>query len=113
MPASPKCETMGEGRMPFSEYMEHEHIEAMRAVFHKVCDALSLNGHVDDPMTELVVNKIVALAEAGKHDADQLAEHVLNDLVDDGLPPPSDKPRHDPSTSILKFESYQAALSSL
>jgi hypothetical protein len=46
------------------------------------------------------VNKIVALAEAGKHDADQLAEHVLNDLVDDGLPPPSDKPRHDPSPQV-------------
>jgi hypothetical protein len=39
-------------------------------------------------MTEVVVNKIVALAKAGEHDADRLAEHVLNDLIDDGLPPP-------------------------
>jgi hypothetical protein len=50
---------MGEGRMPFSKYMKHEHIEAMRAAFYKVL----LNGDVDDPMTEVVVNKIVALAK--------------------------------------------------
>jgi hypothetical protein len=86
--------------MPFSKYMEHEHIEAMRAAFYKVCDALLLNGHVDDPMTEVVVDKIVALAKAGEHDAERLAEHVLNDLIDDGLPPPSEKPRHDPSPQV-------------
>jgi hypothetical protein len=45
--------------MPFSRYyIEPEHIEVMRAAFH---DALLLNGDVDDPMTEVVVNKIVAL----------------------------------------------------
>jgi hypothetical protein len=43
-------------------------------------------------MTELIVDKIVALSKAGEHNADRLAEHVLNDLVDDGLPPPSDQP---------------------
>jgi hypothetical protein len=31
------------------------------------------------------VEKIVALAQAGAHDADRLAEFVLNDLVDDRL----------------------------
>jgi hypothetical protein len=36
-------------------------------------------------MTEIIVAKFVALAEAGEHDADRLAELVLNDLVDDGL----------------------------
>ena len=86
--------------MSFSKYMKHEHIEAMRAAFHKVCDALLLNGDVDDPMTEVVVDKIVALAKAGERDADRLAEHVLNDLVDDGLPPPSGEPRHDPSPQV-------------
>jgi hypothetical protein len=91
---------MGEGHMPFSKYIEHEHIEAMRAAFHKTCDALLLNGDVDDPITEVVVNKIVALAKAGEHDAERLAEHVLNDLIDDGLPPPSDKPRQDPSPQV-------------
>jgi hypothetical protein len=97
----PGIEPMGDGRMSFSKYIQHEHIEAMRAAFHKVCDALLLNGDVDDPMTEVVVNKIVALAKAGEHDANRLAEHVLNDLVDDGLPPPSDQPRQDdPSPQV-------------
>jgi hypothetical protein len=86
--------------MPFSKCIEHEHIDAMQTAFHKVCDALLLNGDVDDPMTEVVVNKIVALAKAGEHDADRLAEHVLDDLIDDGLPPPSDKPRQDPSPQV-------------
>ena len=45
--------------MPFSKHyiIEPEYIEAMRAAFYKVCDALLLNGDVDDPMTEVVVNK--------------------------------------------------------
>jgi hypothetical protein len=59
-----------------------------------------LNGDVDDPMTEVVVDRIVAPAKAGEHDADRLAEQVLNDLVDDGLPPPSGEPRPDPSTRV-------------
>ena len=53
------------------------HIEAMRAAFKKVCDTLLLKCDVDDPMTETIVAKIVALAEAGEHDADRLAELVL------------------------------------
>jgi hypothetical protein len=72
--------------MPFSKYnTDPERIEAMRAAFHGVCDALLLKGEVDDPMTEVIAKKIMALAEAGEHDARRLAEHVLNDLVDDGL----------------------------
>ena len=87
--------------MPFSKhYVDPLHIEAMRTAFYKVWDALLLNGDVDDPMTEVVVNKIVALAKAGEHDANRLAEHVLNDLVDDGLPPPSDEQRQDPSPQV-------------
>jgi hypothetical protein len=87
--------------MPFSKYfIEHQHIEAMRAAFHKVCDALLLNDDADGPMTELVVDKIVALAKAGERDADRLAEHVLNDLIDDGLPPPSGGTRQDPSPQV-------------
>jgi hypothetical protein len=72
--------------MPFSKYnIDPKHIEAMRAAFYGVCDALLLTGAVDDPMTEVIAEKIVALAEAGEHDARRLAEMVLNDLVDDGL----------------------------
>jgi hypothetical protein len=90
-----------ERAMPFSKhYVDPLHIEAMRAAFYKVCDALLLNGDVDDPMTEVVVEKIVALTKAGEHNVDRLAEHVLNDLIDDSLPPPSDKPRHDPSPQV-------------
>jgi hypothetical protein len=39
----------------------------------------------DDPMTEVIAEKIVALAKAGEHDAERLVELVLNDLADDGL----------------------------
>jgi hypothetical protein len=72
--------------MPFSKYdIDPHHIEAMRAAFYRVCDALLLKGEVDDPMTGVIVGKIVALTKAGEYNADRLAEHVLNDLVDDGL----------------------------
>jgi hypothetical protein len=72
--------------MPFAKHhVEPEHLEAMRAAFNKVCDALSLKGDVEDSMTEVIVNKMVALGETGEHDADRLAQLVLTDLVDDGL----------------------------
>jgi hypothetical protein len=29
----------------------------MRSAFHKVCDALLLKGDVEDPMTEIIVDK--------------------------------------------------------
>jgi hypothetical protein len=62
--------------MPFSEHydVEHEHVEAMRSAFHSVCDALLLNCDAGDPMTEIIVNKIVALAKDCDHDAERLAE---------------------------------------
>jgi hypothetical protein len=70
--------------VPFAtDYIEPEHMEAMRAAFYKVCDALLLRGDIDDPMTEIIANKIVALAKAGEHDANRLVELVLNDLADD------------------------------
>jgi hypothetical protein len=72
--------------MPFSKYdIDPHHIEATRAAFYPVCDALLLKGEVDDPMTGVIVDKIVALTKAGDYNADRLPEHVLNDLVDDGL----------------------------
>ena len=87
--------------MPFSKYdIKPEHIEAMRAAFYKVCDVLLLNGDADDPMTGVVVDKIVAMAKAGEHNADRLAEHVLDDLINDGLPPLNSKPRQDPSPPL-------------
>jgi hypothetical protein len=71
--------------MPFTKHhIDPAHIEAMRSAFHKICAALLLKGDVDDQMTEIIVTKIVALAKAGEHDANRLAELVLNDLADEG-----------------------------
>jgi hypothetical protein len=70
--------------MPFSKHhIDPAHIEAMRAAFQRVCDILQLKCDKDDPMTEVIVNKIVALAKAGEHDADRLASKVLADFADD------------------------------
>jgi hypothetical protein len=67
--------------MPFSKHsIDPEYIEAMRAAFHRVCDALQLNCHADDPMTEIVVMKIVELANAGELDPERLCIAVLADL---------------------------------
>jgi hypothetical protein len=50
--------------------------------------AYVLKGDVDDPMTEIIVNKIVDLVMAGaSNDADRSAELVLLDLADDGPRP--------------------------
>jgi hypothetical protein len=70
--------------MPFSKHViDAEDTERMRAPFDKVCDALLLKCDIDDPITELIASKIVALGKTGEHDADELAELVLNDIADD------------------------------
>jgi hypothetical protein len=61
--------------------------EAMRSAFHKLCDALMLRCDGDDPMTEFIVTKIVALAKAGEHDANRLVELVLNAWQMTAFPP--------------------------
>jgi hypothetical protein len=67
--------------MPFSKYdVPPAQIEAMRAAFNRVCDALQLNCGVEDPMTEIVVLKIVELAKAGEVDPGRLCAAVLADL---------------------------------
>jgi hypothetical protein len=49
--------------IPFSKYnVDFEHIEAMRAAFHRVCDLLRLDYDTDDAMTELVTTKIMERA---------------------------------------------------
>ena len=68
--------------MPFSKHIDPEHIEAMRAAFHRVCDVLQLNCDADDPMTEIVVMKIVELAKAGELDPERLCLAVIADLDD-------------------------------
>jgi hypothetical protein len=86
--------------MPFSKHYIPQHMEAMRSAYYNVCDALLLKGDVDDPLTEVVVNKVIALVKAGEHDADRLAEDVLDDLIADGSPPPIGQPRRDPSPQV-------------
>jgi hypothetical protein len=57
-------------------------MEAMRAAFYRVCgDVLQLSCDVEDPLTEVVVAKIVELAKAGERDPDILCGKVLTDLA--------------------------------
>jgi hypothetical protein len=68
--------------MPFSKHhIDPAHIEAMRAAFYRICNTLLLKCDRDDPMTEVIADMIVALGKAGEHDANRLAELVLNDLA--------------------------------
>jgi hypothetical protein len=61
------------------------HVEAMHCAFEKVCDAILLKCDTDNPLAEIIVNKIVAHSKAGEHDADGLAAHVLDELADDAV----------------------------
>jgi hypothetical protein len=83
----PKSYTGGEhavdAAMPFSDYdIDPEHADAMQAAFQRVCGILQLNCDVDDPMTEIVVMKIVELAKASELDPERLCIAVLANLDD-------------------------------
>ena len=55
-----KRELAMDATMPFSRLdLDPEHIEAMRAAFNRVCDILQLSCDREDPLTELVVMKIL------------------------------------------------------
>jgi hypothetical protein len=86
--------------MPLSKQYIPQHMENMRSAFDKVCEALLLNCDVDDPMTEIIANKIVALVKAGEHDADRLAEIVLDDFDGRRSQTPGGKPRQDRSPEV-------------
>jgi hypothetical protein len=69
--------------MPFSKYnadFNADLMEAMRAAFYRVCDILQLSGDREDPLTEIVVEKIVELAKAGERDPEVLCIDVLAQL---------------------------------
>jgi hypothetical protein len=67
--------------MPFRNYcLDSGHIEAMRAAFERVCHVLQLDRNTEDPLTELVVLKIVKLAHAGELDPERLCIGVLAEL---------------------------------
>jgi hypothetical protein len=67
--------------MPFEKYVaDPEHMEVMRTAFRKVCERVGLSCKVDDPMTEIIVAKIVALSKKGARDSDELTGRVLAEL---------------------------------
>ena len=70
--------------MPFKkQVIGHGHIEVMRSAFKIVCDKLGLNCDIDDPMTEIVVSRIVALYQSGHlDDPEALSQQVLADIAD-------------------------------
>jgi hypothetical protein len=74
--------------MPFSKYnadFNADLMEAMRAAFYRVCNILQLSGDREDPLTEIVVEKVVELAKAGERDPEVLCIDVLAQLE---TPPP-------------------------
>jgi hypothetical protein len=67
--------------MPFSGYdADYDLMEAVRAAFHRICDVLQLARDREDPLTEVVVTKIVELAKTGERDPEKLCFAVLADL---------------------------------
>jgi hypothetical protein len=55
-------------------------MEATRAAFYRVCDILQLSGDREDPLTEIVVAKLVEFAKAGERDPEILSIDVLAEL---------------------------------
>ena len=77
----PKREHAMGATMPFSKYtVESDLMEAMREAFHRVCEILQLSCDREDPLTEIVVEKIVDLAKAGERDPEILSTKVLAQL---------------------------------
>jgi hypothetical protein len=67
--------------MPFRNYsVGPDLMEAMRAAFYRACDVLQLSCDVEDPLTKVVVTKIVELAKAGERDPETLCSRVLAHL---------------------------------
>jgi hypothetical protein len=72
----------GAAIMPFSNYVvDPAHIEAMRSAFRKVCDVLQLDSKQGEPLSDLIVKKIVERAKAGETDSDRLCSQVLLDMA--------------------------------
>jgi hypothetical protein len=67
--------------MPFSKYTaDPDLMEVMRDTFHRVRDILQLSCERDDPLTEIVITKIVELAKARERDPEVLCIDVLAQL---------------------------------
>jgi hypothetical protein len=76
--------------MPFSKLdVDPDHIESMHEAFRRVCDILQLQCGREDPLTELVVMKIMELARAGERDPEILCIDTLAALgTREATPPP-------------------------
>jgi hypothetical protein len=55
----------------------------MRSALRKICRELHLECEAGDPVTELIVTKIVDLAKAGELDSDRLCSRMLAELGKD------------------------------
>jgi hypothetical protein len=67
--------------MPFSKYIvDPAYIEAAREAFRRICDTLQLNCGAEDPMTEIVVEKILKLAKAGESNPTRMCAAVMAEL---------------------------------
>jgi hypothetical protein len=64
--------------MPFSKVVaDPQTLEVMRAAFRMVCDALALKCEAQDPLTDLIIDRIVEAGQVGGLDAGSLRDHVL------------------------------------
>jgi hypothetical protein len=71
----------GARSMPFERYgAKAEQIETMRSAFRMICDALRLNCDADDPVTDVIVLKIMEIAKTGEHDPVRISDRVLSDI---------------------------------
>jgi hypothetical protein len=101
-----KRELAMDATMPFSKIgLDPERIEAMRAAFNRVCDILQLSCDREDPLTEIVVTKIVELAKAGERDPENLCFAVLAEF---GVPLQDPIPRWSPERAPLPMASVAA-----
>jgi hypothetical protein len=90
--------------MPFSSStVDPSLMDAMRAAFNRVCDVLQLSCDRADPLTEVVVTKIVDLAKAGERDPEKLCFAVLADLdmpLQEAIPRSAPERAPPPMTSV-------------
>jgi hypothetical protein len=97
--ASSTCESRENVNLP------SEQIEAMRAAFNRVCEVLELSCDREDPLTEVVVTKIVELAKTGERDPEKLCFTVLTELE---MPLQEAIPRSSPERAPLPMASVAA-----
>ena len=67
--------------LPFRKFnLTPDQIEPMRRAFNKLCETLGLNWQPDDPVTDLIADKIMEVAATGDLDPDSIYAKVLEQL---------------------------------